>query len=160
LKIFADLKIMDAGEHETETAIEAGADIISVLGVAANATITASVDTAHKRGKHILVDMIDVPDLAARAKEVDTLGVDYICVHTAFDIQASGKNPLEELQIISAVVKNAKCAAAGGIKLTTLPHLIKLNPAIIVVGGGITQEADKRETAKKIKACINERGQP
>lgn len=35
--------------------------------------------------------MIAVKDLAGRAKEVDAMGVDYICVHTGYDLQAVGK---------------------------------------------------------------------
>jgi len=30
--VLADLKIMDAGEHEANLAFEAGADIVTVLG--------------------------------------------------------------------------------------------------------------------------------
>ena len=69
--------------------------------------------------------MINVKDLAKRAYEIDDLGVDYICVHTGYDLQAAGENPFEQLQTIKRVVKNAKTAVAGGIKLDTLPEVIQ-----------------------------------
>jgi 3-hexulose-6-phosphate synthase len=159
LKIFSDLKIMDAGKYETEIAISAGADIISVLGVADNITIKVVVETAHKHGKYILADMIGVPDIEGRAKEIDSLGVDYICVHTAFDIQSTGKNPLEELQMITDIVRNAKTAVAGGVNLNTLPEIVKLRPAIIIVGGAITSHSDKRIIAEQMRVLINKEGQ-
>jgi len=159
LKIFADLKIMDAGEHETKIAIEAGADIISVLGAADNATIKASADTAHKYNKLILVDMIAVNDVPARALEIEAFGVDYICVHTAVDTQGRGNNPLKELQMINNTIKKAKIAVAGGIKLNTLPEVIKYNPAIIIVGSGITAQPDKYNIASQMKVIMNKNNQ-
>ncbi len=38
--------------------------------------------------------MIGVKDIAGRAKELDAFGVDYICVHTGYDLQAVGKKLL------------------------------------------------------------------
>ncbi|KYD32179.1 D-arabino-3-hexulose 6-phosphate formaldehyde lyase [Geobacillus stearothermophilus] len=59
------------------------------------------------------MDMIGVKNLEERAKEVDGFGVDYICVHTGYDLQAVGKNSLEDLATIKRVVKNAKTAFHG-----------------------------------------------
>lgn len=134
LKILADLKIMDAGKEETACAVEAGADIVTVLGASNDTTIRVSAEAAHKAGKKIMVDMIDVPDVEARAAEIDKLGVDYICVHTAFDVQSTGLNPLEELQKVNRVVKNARSAVAGGIKLATIEGIAAEKPAILIVG--------------------------
>ncbi len=87
--------------------------------------------------------MINVKDLEQRAKEVDELGVDYICVHTGYDLQATGEDPFEQLQTIKRVVKNAKTAVAGGIKLNTLPEVVHIQPDLVIVGGGITGQEDK-----------------
>ncbi|WP_186819952.1 orotidine 5'-phosphate decarboxylase / HUMPS family protein, partial [Bacillus tropicus] len=76
---------------------EAGADIITVLGATDDSTIKGAVAEARKQQKKILVDMINVKNLETRAKEIDQLGVDYICVHTGYDLQAEGKNSFEEL---------------------------------------------------------------
>ena len=97
LKVLADLKIMDAAGYEVMKASEAGADIITILGAAEDMSIKGAVEEAKKQGKKILVDMIAVKDLAGRAKEVDAMGVDYICVHTGYDLQAVGKNSFEDL---------------------------------------------------------------
>lgn len=43
LRVLADLKIMDAGGYEVMKASEAGADIITVLGVSDDSTIKGAV---------------------------------------------------------------------------------------------------------------------
>jgi 3-hexulose-6-phosphate synthase len=154
LTVLADLKIMDAAGYEVSQAAAAGADIITILATAEDESIKGAVAESKKQGKEILVDMIAVKDLATRAKEVDDFGVDYICVHTGYDLQAVGKNSFEDLSIIKSVVKNAKTAIAGGIKLETLPEAIKQNPDLIIVGGGITSQDDKKATARKMYELI------
>lgn len=156
LKVLADLKIMDAAGYEVMKASEAGADIVTILGTAEDMSIKGAVEEAKKQGKKILVDMIAVKDLAGRAKEVDALAVDYICVHTGYDLQAVGKNSFEDLQTIKGVVKNAKTAIAGGIKLDTLPEVIKVQPDLVIVGGGITGQTDKKAVAAKMQQMINQ----
>lgn len=154
LTVLADLKIMDAAAYEVSQASAAGADIITILATAEDESIKGAVAEAKKQGKEILVDMIAVKDLAARAKEVDEFGVDYICVHTGYDLQAVGKNSFEDLSIIQKVVKNAKTAIAGGIKLETLPEAINQHPDLIIVGGGITNQEDKKAAARKMHELI------
>lgn len=156
LQVLADLKVMDAGGYEVMKASEAGADIITILGVADDSTISGAVAEAAKQGKKVMVDMINVKDIEARAKEIDGLGVDYICVHSGYDHQAAGKNSFEELAAIKRVVTNAKTAVAGGIKLDTLEEVIKANPDLVIVGGGITGVEDKPAVAAEMQRLIKQ----
>ncbi|MED1472378.1 3-hexulose-6-phosphate synthase [Bacillus salipaludis] len=156
LTILADLKIMDAGAYEVMKASEAGADIVTVLGVTDDSTIKGAVEEAKKHGSKILVDMINVKDLAQRAQEVDALGVDYICVHTGYDLQAAGESPFEQLRTIKQVVKNAKTAVAGGIKLATLPEVVESQPDLVIVGGGITGQDDKKAVAYQMQKLVKQ----
>jgi 3-hexulose-6-phosphate synthase len=156
LKVLADLKIMDAGGYEVMKASEAGADIITVLGLSDNKTIQGAVEEAKKQNKKIMVDMINVKDIEGRAKEIDALGVDYICVHSGYDHQAAGINSFEDLAAIKRVVKHAKTAIAGGIKLDTLPEVIKVNPDLVIVGGGITGQEDRKSTAAEMQKLVKQ----
>lgn len=156
LTVLADLKIMDAAGYEVSQASAAGADIVTILGVAEDESIKGAVEEAKNQGKQILADMISVKDIAARAKELDELGVDYICVHTGYDLQAVGKNSFEDLATIKSVVKNAKTAIAGGIILETLPEVIKQQPDLVIVGGGITSKEDKKSTAAKMQELMKQ----
>lgn len=153
--VLADLKIMDAGKHEAGLAFEAGADIVTVLGAADNSTIEGVVKAAGDFGRQVMVDMISVPDIKKRADEIDKLGVDYICVHTATDVQHTGRNLLEELITLNEAVKYAKKAVAGGVKLETLKLIVPHRPEIVVVGGAITGKPDKRKAALEMKELMS-----
>ncbi len=156
LTVLADLKVMDAGGYEVMKASEAGAGIVTILGATDDATIKGAVEEAKKHGTKILVDMINVKDIAQRAKEIDALGVDYICVHTGYDLQAAGENSFEQLRTIKGVVSNAKTAVAGGIKLETLPEVIAAQPDLVIVGGGITGKDDKKAVAAEMQKLVKE----
>jgi len=156
LNVLADLKIMDAAGYEVMKASEAGADIITILAAAEDMSIKGAVEEAKKQGKKILVDMIAVKNLAERAKELDAMGVDYICVHTGYDLQAVGQNSFEDLKTIKSVVTNAKTAVAGGIKLDTLPEVVKAQPDLVIVGGGIAGQDDLKAAAAKMQEIIKQ----
>ena len=155
IEILADAKIMDAGEFEADTCFRAGADIVTVLGVSHNETIEGVVKSARKFGKKVMVDMIAVSEMASRTIELDAMGVDYICVHTAFDVQATGQNPLAELKIVNEVISNAKSAVAGGVKLATIEDIVEEKSEIVVVGGAISNADDRKEMARLIKEKMN-----
>lgn len=154
IEVLADVKIMDAGEYEADKCFEAGADICTVLGVSHDETIEGVVRSAKKYGKKVMVDMIAVPDLKKRAQEIDQMGVDYICVHTAFDVQKLGQDPLDDLKTVNSVIKNAKSAVAGGVKLETVDAIVEEGAEIIVVGGAICNAKDREAYAKEIKSHL------
>ena len=154
LCVLADVKIMDAGEHEAKLAYNAGADIVTVLGAAADVTIQHVVRAARDCQKEVLVDMIAVPDIAKRGRQIDQLGVDYICVHTASDLQQHGQNPFAELQLLHPILQQAKLAVAGGISADKMPQLMPYHPEIVIVGSAITGQPDRRKVALEIKAAL------
>ncbi|HEC2150872.1 TPA: 3-hexulose-6-phosphate synthase [Staphylococcus delphini] len=154
VKVLADLKIMDAADYEVSQAVKFGADVVTILGVAEDASIKNAVEEAHKHGKELLVDLIAVQDLEKRAKEIDAFGADYIAVHTGYDLQAQGQSPLDSLRKVKSVIKNAKVAVAGGIKPETVKEVADEGPDLIIVGGGIANADDPREAAKQIREAI------
>ncbi len=152
--ILADTKIMDGGTYVATMAVEAGADIVTVLAAAEDETIKNALAAVRKLGKELLVDMIAVPNLMDRAGQVDEWGVDYIGVHTGFDIQALGASPLGQLRQLTSVLRHAKAAAAGGIDLDTLPAIVAEQPAIVICGKSITRKHDPRQTILNMKQII------
>jgi 3-hexulose-6-phosphate synthase len=152
--VLADAKIVDGGDIESGDAFEAGADIVTVLAVAEDATIQAVVNTARKYGKKVMADMICINDVEKRAAELDNMGVDYVCLHTALDVQNTGKTPFDELAKVMMVLKNAKVAVAGGINMGTIPLTKKYGPEIVVAGGALTKAADLRAAVIEMEAAI------
>lgn len=110
-------------DYEVSQAIKFGADVVTILGVAEDASIKGAVEEAHKHGKQLLVDMIAVQDLEKRAKELDEMGADYIAVHTGYDLQAEGQSPLESLRTVKSVIKNSKVAVVVVLNLKQLKKL-------------------------------------
>lgn len=151
----ADVKIADGAKIETKSAIDAGADIITVLGFSETQTIKDCVEVAHSHGKEVLVDMIAIPNIQEKAKQLDELGVDYICVHNAFDVQEVVESPLAELIELKKANVKAKIAVAGGIKLSTLPEIVSLEPDLVIVGGSITNSQNPLEVTKKMKEIMD-----
>ena len=89
-QVLADMKIMDSGAWETEEAMTAGADYVTVLGVSEDATVRNCLETATRYGREVVVDMICVPDLPGRIRQLEALGVQGLAVHTGVDQQPRG----------------------------------------------------------------------
>jgi 3-hexulose-6-phosphate synthase len=154
--LLADLKIMDAGEEEAAIAFVAGADLVTVLGVTNDSTVRGAVTAARRAGKQIMVDLMRVADPVQRGRELLAMGCDYLCVHTAHDMQSSGHSPLETLTHLRHELPDALIAAAGGINLYTIDTIVALRPEIVVVGSAITQAADVTGTARALHARISQ----
>jgi 3-hexulose-6-phosphate synthase len=154
LEVLADLKIMDAGDIEAKIGFEAGADIVTVLGVAHNVTIRRAVNQARILSKKVMVDLIAVGDVRERIDQIDAMGPDYCCVHTAFDLQDHGMHPLREIQLVESALKQSQMAVAGGINPEILPDIIAYRPAVVIVGGFITNHPEPRQAALAIRELL------
>ena len=153
--ILVDLKTMDAGGYESEPFYKAGADICTVLGAAGIATIKGVIDAANKYGKECQVDMINVADKAALAKEAVAAGAHIIGVHTGLDAQAAGHTPFADLATIAALNTGAKISVAGGVKAATAQEVKDAGASIIVAGAAIYGAADPAASAAEITAIAH-----
>ena len=154
-KIIADTKTMDTGGFEVEIAAKSGADIITILGLADDSTISEAVMAARKYGAEVEVDMINVADKVKRSIEVEKLGVSYICLHMGIDQQMKGDEP--PIDTLKKVVEstNIPIAVAGGITAENAGDYVKAGASIVIVGGGITKATDIRASAKALKDAMN-----
>jgi 3-hexulose-6-phosphate synthase/6-phospho-3-hexuloisomerase len=151
--IVADMKTMDAGRVEVESAAKAGANIAGVLGVASDATIKECIEAAANYGFEIIVDMIGVQDVVTRAKQAEGFGAHYIGIHTAIDEQMEGVSPFDKLRDVAEAV-NIPIAAAGGINSETAAEAIEAGASIVVVGGAIIKAPDAKLAAENIKKAV------
>lgn len=154
--LVADMKIMDAGRTEVESAAKAGANIVDVLGAATNATIRECIRAGKNYGAKIVVDLIAVKDPVSRGKEIEELGADYITVHCAIDEQMEGKEPFENLRRLAEAV-SLPVGVAGGINSETAARAVEAGASIVIVGGAITKAVDPAEAANSIKKAIEDR---
>jgi len=153
--IVADMKIMDAGRVEVESAAKAGAGLVDVLGTASDATIEECVHAGRNYGAQIVVDLIAVPDPVARAKRAEELGADYITVHVAIDEQMRGQDPFAVLQAVSQAVQ-LPVGVAGGINSETAALAVAHGASYVIVGGAITKAIDPELATREIRQALDE----
>ncbi len=153
--IVADMKVMDTGSYEVEAAAKAGADIVVLLGVADDSTICEAIAAAHHYGCQIMVDLLNVEDGPGRARELEALGVDYICIHVGIDQQMRGVDPIHELIRVAGAVKTP-LAIAGGLNSENVSDAIDAGASIIIIGGAITKAPDIGEaTSRMVKVMLD-----
>ena len=152
--VFADLKTMDAGELEADIAFKAGADLVTVLGVADDSTIAGAIKAGKAHGKGVVVDLIGVDDKATRAKEVTDLGAEFVEFHAGLDEQAQDGYDLNTL-LTAGKESGVAFSVAGGVKLATVADVQASGADVAVVGGGIYSADDPALAAKELRAAIS-----
>jgi 3-hexulose-6-phosphate synthase/6-phospho-3-hexuloisomerase len=154
--IVADMKTMDTGALETEMAAKAGADVICLLAASDDSTILDAAKSARKYGVKIMIDLIGVPDTIKRAKQLERLGADYLCIHVGIDEQMHGKNPRHDLSLLVKQI-SLPIAVAGGLNSETVNDMVRIGARIIIVGGAITKAKNVYEATKLMKKAITEK---
>lgn len=156
LRIVCDTKTMDAGRVEFEAAAKAGAHVATVLATAADGTIRDCVEAGRNYGIQVEVDLINVPDPAARARECAEIGVDIVGVHCGIDQQMTGQDPFGVLRQVRAAV-SCEVAVAGGIHAESAARAVEAGADIVVVGGAITKAEDAADATRAILTAIRTR---
>lgn len=152
--VFADLKTADAGELETDIAFKAGADLVTVMGAAGNATIIGAVKAAKAHGKGVVVDTIGYPDRVKRAQEVIALGVEFVELHAGLDEQWTAGYSIQVL-IDEAARAGVPVSIAGGVNIDNVTAVIKAGAIVAVAGAAIYGAEDPAAAAKALREAID-----
>jgi len=154
--IVADMKTMDTGAIEVEMAAKSGADIVAILGGADDSTIEDAVRSARKYGVALMADLLSVDDPVNRAKRLEELGIECICVHAGIDQQMKGMDALAVLEtVVGAVGAEVTVAVAGGLDSEDAAKAASLGADVIIVGGAITRSDDAASSAEAIRDAID-----
>jgi 3-hexulose-6-phosphate synthase/6-phospho-3-hexuloisomerase len=151
--VVADMKVMDAGRVEVDTAKKAGADLVMVLGAATDATLRECVEAGRHLGVAIGCDLVGVADPVARARQAAAIGVDLVSVHVPIDQQMQGVEPFQTLEMVARAV-SIPVACAGGISAATAGRAVAAGARIVIVGGAITKAPDVRAAAESIQRAL------
>jgi 3-hexulose-6-phosphate synthase len=152
--VFADLKTADAGELEADIAFKAGADLVTVMGAAGNATIIGAVKAAKAHGKGIVVDTIGYPDRVKRAQEVMALGVEFVELHAGLDEQWTDGYSIQVL-IDEAARAGVPVSIAGGVNIDNVGDVIRAGAQVAVAGAAIYGAEDPAAAAKALREAID-----
>ncbi|SVD65907.1 uncharacterized protein METZ01_LOCUS418761, partial [marine metagenome] len=148
--VLADLKIMDAGLLEAQIGFDAGADIVTVLGLASKKTLNSVKQTAVKNGRKVMVDMINHPYPEKKWKELMKMGIDLCCLHTANDDTKDGETPLNDLKRFYNLHGGENIAVAGGINPDLIRKINIFHPEVVIVGGYIANSRNHRDALLEI----------
>src|SRR5258708_2209931 len=152
--VFADLKTADAGELEADIAFKAGADLVTVMGAAGNATIAGAVKAAKAHGKGVVVDTIGVADRGSRAREEAKIGVDFVELHAGLDEQWAPGYSIQVL-IDEAARAGTAVSIAGGVNISNVADVIKAGAQVAVAGAAIYSAKDPGAAAKALREAID-----
>ncbi len=154
--ILADMKTLDVGYVEVSMAASAGADIVSISGLAPDEVVKEAVRAAKEKNVFLMADLLGVKFQVERAIELKNLGVNMVCAHTAIDQEKSGVDIKEKVEMVKRIVDSTKLivSAAGGITLETAGMMVKAGAKIIVVGRAITSNLEPRKVAADFKNII------
>jgi len=152
-EICADMKTMDVGRIEVEMAAKSGADIVGILGASDYSMLFECLKAGKNYGCKIMVDMLNVENLAEKAKKIQEFDQNVcVCVHLGIDQQMRGMKISDEVEkLVNAGIKNI--AVAGGINSENAGELAKFCNTIIV-GAAITKSRNVAESAGKVKEAI------
>jgi len=158
IPIVADMKTMDAGRIEMESAAKAGARVVTVLGLASRSTLEECAQAGENYGMEIAVDLLGVEDPVELARWCESAGIHEVGVHTAIDEQMRGADPFGTLKAVREAV-SIRVSVAGGINSETAAQAAAAGADVIIVGGAVIKAADVAAAARRIKEVI-ETGRP
>jgi 3-hexulose-6-phosphate synthase/6-phospho-3-hexuloisomerase len=151
--IVADMKTIDVGGAEVEMAAKSGADVVTILALSSDPTITEALLSARQYGAKVMADLFNVADKISRARRMEQMGVDYVCVHVGVDEQMVGGSPLEELREVAQAV-GIPVAAAGGINSESAAEVVQAGASIVIVGGAVIKARDATDATARIAKAI------
>ena len=151
--ILADFKSPDVGGLEAKMAFDAGADMMTVIGGAALATVESALEAAKAAKKEMLMELTGVRDILARAREWRQIGVERMVYHRGWDEQAFSRQWVEEDRTIIRELINMgfKITVTGGITRDSLAFFQPLSVSVVICGRGIRETPDPRQSAHEFR---------
>ncbi|MGQ9675732.1 MAG: 3-hexulose-6-phosphate synthase [Chloroflexota bacterium] len=153
--VVADLKIMDAADLEVSMASSVGADVVTVMAAAPADTIYIAIRRAHACGIRVIVDLLGVADVVAKAQELKAMAPDFLLLHIGLDQQRQRVSPVDGIEALARAT-DLSLGIAGGIQVGDISRLLAIrNLDLIVVGAAITSAVHPGEAAREFREALN-----
>ena len=171
--ICADAKIVNSGHYIASRCFDRGASIVTIMGVAPDQTVEGAVAAAELAGGEIMADLTGIADISTRARELEELGVRYLCAHTGFEDRQLASNPLSdarpgitrriltalgyddplrELDLIRTNTTGAALPAiVGRIDESNIDEVVERGPELILIGRAIVGAVAPAQAAADIR---------
>ena len=159
--VLADYKTMDSGGKNVMLTHQQGGQVMTVCGNAPDETVQAAVAASKQTGVWVVVDLIGVKNVGARARQCEQWGVNMVYLHYGAD-QRRADATRDSTQWIDEVLGSVKLpigvgtfdaedgerAVAKGASLVAIGHP--------VISGGNPLEA-LSDYCKRVKAAYRPR---
>ena len=155
--IVADLKTMDGAGLEAEMMLTAGATHVVVMSQAHWASVKEMVKLARDLGGQVMADVLNAPDKAAAARQMQDLGADWIIVHTGYDERrhVQGVSPLDDMPAVLAAV-DIPVQAVGGLTIEQSVQSVRMGAASLVIGAPLAIQADRFAASDEFEAILRD----
>jgi 3-hexulose-6-phosphate synthase/6-phospho-3-hexuloisomerase len=155
--IVADLKTMDGAGLEAEMMLKAGATYVVIMSQAHWASMKEMVKVARDLGGQVMADVLNAPDKARAAREMQELGADWIIVHTGYDerLHLSGLSPLNDLPAVLEAVE-IPVQAVGGLTIEQALETVRMGASSLVIGAPLAIQADRFAAGDQYEAVLRE----
>jgi 3-keto-L-gulonate-6-phosphate decarboxylase len=149
MPVLVDYKTMDgAAKYVHETKAQGG-HLSTVCAQAADATVRAAVQAGRESGIAVVCDLINAPDVPARAAEVEGMGVNAVYIHWGADQKAAdpARDPQRDLRAVldkvSVPVGIATWSAEDAVQAR------KRGASILVIGYPIIGQPDVEDGLRR-----------
>ena len=155
--VVADIKVVDAGEPIAELAFAAGANIVTVLGCAADAVVERVVRTARRYDGEVMADSLGVAHIPERARELRELGVNSLCLNRR-GLKKHKPSKEDSFKRLVSLIEEIDLPVylAGGIDLNELTGLREAPLAGVIIGAAIAEAPSPVEAARQMRRIIDE----
>ena len=155
--LVADLKTMDGAGLEAEMMLKAGASHVVVMSQAHWASVKEMVKIAHAYGGEVMADVLNAPNKAQAAKQMQDLGADWIILHTGFDERnyIKGLSPLDELESVLNAVQ-IPVQAVGGLSIEQALQCVRLGASSLVIGAPLAIQGDRFAAADEFETILRD----
>ena len=150
--VLADLKTADDARTELTMAADAGARSVTVLGLAAPATLDVAASVAAERDLELMIDLMEL-DAAGRARVAAAVpATAVLAAHVPKDAQTETTDPAT---LLGDWALGRRLALAGGLDVHDVPALARWGDVRLIVGSSVTAAADPTAVAAQLRAAIN-----
>jgi len=158
--VLADFKAQDGVYKYFMEASRQGAKLAVVLGVVADGSILEAVRAGKDSGIKVVADMFSVKleNVVKRARELETLGVDYLMLHLGFDESKYDKSrlPFDGLKEVVEAVKIP--VGVGTFAVEDAIQAVKLGASWVIQGEPLLSAPDALEKltefVKAVKSAV------
>ncbi len=154
-KIVADLKIVDAGGELANMACTNGADWVTVMCNAANATKAKAVEAAEKLGGEMQVELFGNWTFE-EAEEWKKIGLKQVIYHQSRDaLNAGGSWGEENMKVVKRLAEMGfEVSVTGGLTIDVLKLFKGIPVKCFIAGRNLRNPADPAAEARAWKAEI------